>query len=242
MHRFLVTAVLVVSLGGLAACGAAQKQHAKLQKEGEEFRAELAELYVQKGAKEAAVPLLQRILAEHPDDSRSRVLYGVVLRDLGLYPQAERELRHVVDNADPRPDAHAALGILLDLTGRHDEALEHHQAAAKLAPGDASYRNNLGFSMLAAGDAEGAIAPLEAALALDPALPQSYANLGFAYGRAGRLDDAERTLKAGLGEAAALYDLALIHDELGDAERADELRSEAYAIDPDLRPIDEEAP
>lgn len=240
MHRFLVTAVLVV---GLVACGGAQKQHAKLQKEGEQFRAELAELYVAKGAKEAAVPLLQRILSDHPDDARSRVLYGTVLRDLGLYPQAERELRHVVDNVDDRPDAHAALGILLDLTGRHDEALEHHQAAAKLAPGDASYRNNLGFSLLAAGDAEGAIPPLETALALDPGLPQSYTNLGFAYGRAGRLDDAERTLRAGLGEAAALHDLALIHEERGELDRADDLRAQAYALDPDLRPMsDEEAP
>lgn len=236
MRRSLVTLVLLVAAG----CGAAQKQHAKLQQEGEQFRAELAELYVEKGALQAAVPLLQRILAEHPDDLRSRVLYGTVLRDLGLYPQAERELRYALEQDDDRADAHAALAILLDLTGRHDEALPSHQRAAKLAPGDASYQNNLGFSLLTAGDAEGAIAPLELALALDPALPQSYANLGFAYGRAGRLDDAERTFRAGLGEAAALYDLALIHDERGELARADELRAEAYAIDPDLRPLEDE--
>ncbi len=241
MRRSLVTVVLVLAAAA-AGCGAAQKQHAKLQKEGEQFRAELAELYVDKGAMQAAVPLLQRILAEHPDDHRSRVLYGTVLRDLGLYPQAERELSYVVEHDDTRADAHAALGILLDLTGRHDDALDHHRAATKLAPGDATYRNNLGFSLLAAGDAEGAIAPLEAALSLDPGLPQSYANLGFAYGRAGRLEHAERTLRAGLGKAAALYDLALIHDERGEAELADALRDEAYAIDPDLRPIEEVSP
>lgn len=241
MRRMLVSVVLVVTAAA-AGCGAAQRQHAKMQREGEQFRAELAELYVDKGAKQAAVPLLQRILADHPDDLRSRVLYGTVLRDLGLYPQAERELTYAIAQDASRADAHAALGILLDLTGRHDDALAEHQLAARLAPGDASYRNNLGFSLLSAGDAEGAIAPLEAALALDPGLPQSYANLGFAYGRAGRLDDAERTFKAGLGEAAALYDLALIHDERGELARADELRAEAYAIDPDLRPIEEATP
>lgn len=237
MQRSLVTLVLLAAAG----CGAAQKQHAKMQREGEQFRAELAALYVEKGANQAAVPLLQRILAEHPEDHGSRVLYGSVLRDLGLYPQSERELRYVIAQDDSRADAHAALGILLDLTDRHDDALVEHRSAAELAPADASYRNNLGFSLLSGGDAEGAIAPLEAALALDPGLPQSYANLGFAYGRAGRLDDAERTFKAGLGEAAALYDLALVHDERGELDTAEALRAEAYAIDPDLRPLSEES-
>ena len=86
------------------------------------------------------------------------------------------------------------------------------------------------------GEPERAIAPLEAALALDPGLPQAYANLGFAYGRAGRLDDAARTFRAGLGEAAALVDLAVLHDERNEPTEARALRERAYALDPDLRP------
>lgn len=233
MRRLLVT-IVPVALLLLGAC-AARRHHATIQKEGESFRYELAELYVQKGAREAALPLLKRILAEDPGHLRARVLHGSVLRDLGLYPQAERELRHALERDDTRADAHAALAILLDLTGRHDDALDHHRRAAALAPGIADFRNNLGFSLLSGGDAEAAIAPLEAALALDPGLPHAYANLGFAYGRAGRFDDAERTFRAGLGEAAALYNLALILDERGDPAAA-ELRERAFALEPDLRP------
>jgi Flp pilus assembly protein TadD len=232
MRSFLVTVVLIFAAVG---CGAAARHHKTMQAEGEAFRYELAELYVAKGASEAAIPLLQRILGEHPDDPRARVLYGTVLRDQGLLPQAEGQLREALKISADRADAHAALAILLDLTDRHGEALRHHKRAAKLEPGNASYRNNLGFSLLSAGKAEDAIGPLEAALELDPGLPQAYANLGFAYGRAGRLDDAERTLRSGLGEAAALYDLALIRDERGEADEADALRLRAYAIDPDLR-------
>jgi tetratricopeptide (TPR) repeat protein len=235
MHRFLVSLVLTLSVG----CAAA-RHHATMQAQGESFRYELAELYVAKGASEAAVPLLQRILAEHPEDPRAHVLYGTVLRDQGLLPQAEAQLRAALKISAARADAHAALAILLDLTDRHAEALRHHRRAARLEPGNAAYRNNLGFSLLSAGEAEDAIGPLEQALALDPGLPQAYANLGFAYGRAGRLDDAERTLRSGLGEAAALYDLALIHDDRDEADQADALRERAYAIDPDLRP--EETP
>ncbi len=230
----LVAALLAATT--IAGCAGAQKRHAEMQKQGESLRIDLAELYVQKNARQAAVPLLQRILAERPLDVRARVLYGTVLRDLNLYPQAEAELRRALAIEANRSDAHAALAILLDLTGRHDEALKHHVLATRLAPGSADYRNNLGFSLLAAGDAEKAIPALEAALALDPGLSHAYANLGFAYGRAGRIEDAERTFRAGLGEAGALINLSLVHAERGDAETAAALRERAYLLSPDSRP------
>jgi Flp pilus assembly protein TadD len=224
----------------LVACGGAQKRQAEMQRQGESLRLELAELYVHKNARQAAVPLLQRILAERPLDVRARVLYGSVLRDLNLFPQAEAELRRALVIEQRRPDAHAAIAILLDLTGRHDEAMKHHTYAVKLAPGSAEFRNNLGFSLLAAGKPSDAIGPLEVALALDPALSHAYANLGFAYGRVGRLEEAERTFRAGLGEAAALIDMALVYEERGEADKASELRERAYLIAPDLRPLTSE--
>lgn len=227
--------VPIAVLAAVVGCGGARRHHATIQKQSDSLRVELAELYVQKGAREAAVLLLQRIIAERPTEVRPRVLYGCVLRDLGLYPQAEAELRRAVELEPRRADAHAALAILLDLTGRHDAALAHHRQAARLAPGVADYRNNLGFSLLAAGDAEGAIAPLEQALALDPGLAHAYANLGFAYGKVGRLADAERTFRAGIGEAGALLNLALVHEQHGDATAAAALRERAYALAPDLR-------
>jgi Tfp pilus assembly protein PilF len=241
MARSLSSTVPTLLAGLLAAitlvgCGAAQKRHAEMQQQGESLRIELAELYVQKNARQAAIPLLQRIIAERPLEVRARILYGTVLRDLGLYPQAEAELRRALQIEANRSDAHAAIAILLDLTGRHDEALKHHVLATRLAPGSADYRNNLGFSLLAAGEAGKAIAPLEAALALDPGLAHAYANLGFAYGRAGRLDDAERTFRAGLGEAGALINLSLVHAERGDAATAAALRERAYILSPDIRP------
>lgn len=240
MASLVRTVVPIVIAAMLVACGGAQRRQAEMQKQGESLRLELAELYVHKGARQAAVPLLQRIIGERPLDVRARVLYGSVLRDLSLYPQAEAELRRALQIEARRPDAHAAIAILLDLTGRHAEAVKHHTYAVRLAPGNAEYRNNLGFSHLAAGKPEDAIAPLEAALALDPGLSHAYANLGFAYGRVGRLEDAERTFRAGLGEAGALIDLALVYEERGAADKAAELRERAYLIAPDLRPTTSE--
>lgn len=214
-------------------CGAANKHHKQIAKESESLRSELAELYVAKGAREAALPLLQKIIAEQPKNVRARVLYGSVLRDAGLFPQAEAQLRAALALDERRADAHAALAILLDLTARHKLALPHHLRATKLAPGVADYRNNLGFSLLSAGKPAAAIAPLEAALALDPSVGQAYANLGFAYGYAGRFTDAERAFRAGLGEVATLKNLAMLHDERGDHDSAAALRERAAALAPD---------
>jgi Flp pilus assembly protein TadD len=231
VRRFVlaIAAAVLVSAG----CGA-QRQHRQMQQAGEELRFELAALYVQRGALQAAAPLLRRVIAETPRDPSARILYGAVLRDLGLYPQAEKELRFAIELDDQRADARGALAVLLDLTQRQAEALTHHHAAVTLAPGDARLRNNYGFSLYLAGRTDAAITHLERALALDPGLAQAHLNLGFAYGRAGRLDEAARAFRSAVPEAAALHDLALVHDERGDRDRAAELRAQASALDPDL--------
>lgn len=233
----IVPALFVVL--ALAACGAAQK-HRQIQQVGEGLRFELAALYVDKGAHQAAVPLLKKILAEKPDDVAARTLYGSVLRDMGLHLQAERELEYALDLQPDYAPAHAALGILYDITRQPERARPHHIQAVKLAPGHADYLNNLGFSMYLSGETDKAITVLERSLALDPGSPIAYNNLGFAYGRAGQIERAEATFRRALDEAAVLVNMALIHEEHGQADQAAELRARAYTIDPTLRPATEE--
>lgn len=219
----------------LVGCGAA-KQHNKIQTQGEALRFDLAALYVDKGVPQAAAPLLQKILAESPKDVRARIMYGVVLRDMDLYPQAERELRFAL-KLEPKSDAaHAAIGILYDLQRKPTRAKRHHIAAVRLSPGNAAYRNNLGFSLYLAGDIEGSISQLEQALAMDPSMTIAYNNLGFAYGRARKLDRAERVFRAALSEASTLLNMAMVHEDLGEFAQAMALRERAYDMDPDLRP------
>jgi Tfp pilus assembly protein PilF len=228
-----LTRVAMVAALFAVGCGAA-RQHAKIQQEGEALRFDLAALYVDKGVPQAAAPLLQKILAESPRDVRARVMYGVVLRDMDLYPQAERELRFAL-SIEPG-NAAAAIGILYDLQRKPEPAKRHHIAAVRLSPGDAAYRNNLGFSLYLAGDIPGAISQLEQALAMDPSLTIAYNNLGFAYGRAHQFDRAERVFRAALGEASTLLNMAMVHDDLGEHDEATALRERAYELDPDLRP------
>jgi tetratricopeptide (TPR) repeat protein len=233
----VATAATVIALGMWAlGCGGAAKHHAQIKQQGESFRYELAELYVDKGAPGAAIPLLQKILDEDANDVRARVLYGNILRDQGLYPQAEAQLRFALDLAPERADVHAGLGILYDLQRKQREALDHHRKAVLLAPRDAAFRNNLGFSLYISGQNVEAIAELERALALDPAMGIAYNNLGFAYGREGLFNRARTTFLSALGEAQALINMAIVYDDQGMYDEADTMREQAYAIDPDLRP------
>jgi protein O-GlcNAc transferase len=240
MARNLETIVPALVLGlALTACGAAQK-HRQIQQVGEGLRFELAALYVDKGAHQAAVPLLKKILSEKPDDVGARTLYGTVLRDMGLHLQAERELEYALDLEPAYAPAHAALGILFDITGQPERARPHHIQAVKLAPGQAEYLNNLGFSMYLAGETDRAIAALERSLALDPGLAIAYNNLGFAYGRAGQLERAEATFRRALDEPSVLVNMALVLDERGEDAEAAALRARAYTLNPTLAPANEE--
>lgn len=222
-----------------AGCGGVAKQHAKFQKIGESFRLDLAELYVDKGARKAAVPLLKKVLSDQPKNIKARVLYGCVLRDLGLHPQAERHLLFALRLSPRYAGVHASMGILRDLQRRHAEAIKYHVTAVRLAPRNAGYRNNLGFSLYLAGKLDSAIRHLERALAMDPGLMIAYNNLGFAYGKKRRYELAQRTFRAALGESSTLLNMALIYERTGDARKAVELRERAYALNPDLRPIAE---
>ena len=227
MTRLALVTVLLVGC-------ASQKHIQRTEADGDRLRLDLAETYVQKKAYVAAIPLLRRAVVEMPDDPHVRTLYGTVLREQGLYPQSEKELREALRLAAASAEAHAALGVLYDLMRRPVDAEREHRAALELAPRNASIWNNLGFCLYLAGRTDEAIVTLEKALALDPGLIVAYNNLGFAYGRSGRLGDAERSFRTAGGELAVLVNMAIIHDEHGDAETASRLRAEAKTKQPRL--------
>jgi Flp pilus assembly protein TadD len=227
----VTTVFLAVGCGGSA-------QRSKIENP-EELYLELAETYVAKGAKEAAVPLLRRILAERPRDTRARVLYASALRDLGLHSQALAEFRRVLRLDANFAAAHAGIAILYDLDDRGKLAIRHHRRAVALAPGHAQYHNNLGFSLYLQGETDEAITELERALALDPGLAVAYNNLGFAYGSKGELRKARRMFEAIAGEATVLLNMALVHDRRGHPRKARKLRRLAYKTAPELRPSPE---
>jgi Flp pilus assembly protein TadD len=192
---------------------------------------DLAETYVKKKAYGAAIPLLTREVQARPDSDQVHVLYATVLREQGLYPQAEAHFRAALRIAPTNARAWDGMGVLFDLMRRPDEAEQAHRKALDLAPQVAMFWNNLGFSLYVSHRNDEAIGALEKALALDPGLVIAYNNLGFAYGRRGDLKDAERCFRTAGGEENARLNLALVYDERGDAEAAARLRADVKNVE-----------
>jgi Flp pilus assembly protein TadD len=200
----------------------------------DEVRLELAQTLIDHGAHGTAMPILRDTLTRHPEDPRLHLLLGTVLRDRGVYDQAERELNLALKLKPGMAEAVDGLGILYDLKGDHDAAKKAHDDAIALAPQEPKYRNNLGFSRYLAGNHEEAVAAYQEALRLDPAARTVYVNLGFALAAQGKDDEALRMFRQSGTEAEALNNLGLAHELRGDAERARRLYHEALIHDPDL--------
>ncbi|BBO99459.1 tetratricopeptide repeat protein [Sulfuriferula nivalis] len=83
-----------------------------------------------------------------------------------------------------------AMGVAYQQMGRHADALEPMQRAAKLVPKDAEAHNNLGITLDALGRYEEAAASYRQALKINPTYAQAHSNLGAALHRLMRLDEA----------------------------------------------------
>lgn len=232
----------------LAGCGArstpAQEPPREPLSDGEMDSAitvQLAETLISSGAAANAVPLLRRALAREPDDARLHYLLGLVLRDRGVYAEAERELNLAIRLADTQKvetaPIYSGLGILYDISGRPLDARVAHEKATQRAPDVAQFQNNLGFSYYLAGDYDAAIKCYEHALSKSPNADRVYINLGFALAAKGDEAGAMRMFKQTLTHAEALNNLALAHElqksEAG-RERARALYRDALAADPGL--------
>jgi Tfp pilus assembly protein PilF len=102
----------------------------------------------QQGNVDAAQAMLTGLVTRRPDYSDARLRLAEVLWSRGD-AAAEAHLRAVLEKEPSRPEAHHALGLVLDGTGRSHEAQQHFLRAAELEPENEVYR--LTFESLASG-------------------------------------------------------------------------------------------
>jgi tetratricopeptide (TPR) repeat protein len=114
--------------------------------------------------------------------------------------------------AGESPLAHANLAEALTALGRHEEALGHYEAAARMQPESASAQTHWGVGLAALGDHASARARYDRALQLDPTHAPAHFNLGALLAAQGRVDEAA----ARYHEALRLRpDYAKAHSNLG---------------------------
>lgn len=135
-------------------------------------------------AAQRALALDERLAAAHA------VLGFVRLHSDWDWAGAETELRRALELEPQRTTSHLWYAILLEATGRSNEALTEARRAVELAPKDAPVRAGLGYRLYWARRYDEAVAELTAALELDPKLDTAHYFIGRARVQQGRYDEA----------------------------------------------------
>jgi predicted O-linked N-acetylglucosamine transferase (SPINDLY family) len=157
--------------------------------------------YYQQGKLTDAAECGRQALRSRPDDVPTRIVLGVVLRDLRQLTEAEACFRRALRTNEAHAELHAHLGLTLHHAGREVEARAAYERSLELAPNNASTCNNLGNTLKALGDLDLAERYYRQAIAIQPEFASAHNNLG-----------ALLVDRARYREAAAELTLATRHD------------------------------
>lgn len=200
-----------------------------------DFHRAVAYTLLRTGQVARAEPHIGYLRRTRPNDPEPRVLEARAYMQEELWPEAHRALGDALRLAPRYAPAHAQLGVLLDMQGRHAEAEREHRRAIALDAGSPAYRNNLGYALYLQGHWSAAVVAYQAALARGTGNRRVHNNLGFAYAKLGKIDLAARHFRRAGGRAETANNLGLVHEERGETVRAYDAFYEAAQADPDMR-------
>jgi Flp pilus assembly protein TadD len=158
------------------------------------------------GAHKAAADQFRRVLELQPGDGEAKRQLANTLISLDDIDSSIRLYQEVIaESGDHR--AFNGLGVALDMTGKHKQALAAYRAGLAKAPDDLSLKNNLALSMALAGN-YGNAAKVLRSVASDPrANARHRQNLALVYGLAGQETAAARVARVDLDGASVRRNL-----------------------------------
>lgn len=196
---------------------------------------DLVELFLSSNAYDAASPVASKLYHDHPTDPRPSYYLGVILRERGVFEEAERYFLEAIKRDASFALAYDALGVLYGMQNQLDRALAAHQRATEIDPNGAKFFHNLGFALTLSRSYPKAIKAYQKSITLAPNHKKTYVNLGMTYGVMGQYTEATRMFKQALSPADVWLNLGLIQERRGELKRAHESFDEALKIQPQLR-------
>lgn len=159
---------------------------------------ERAQSLARQGRDEEAAALLEKRVAEHPDDVPARRLLVRILGFTGNLPRARaqaEELARILGPGDPTP--YIELGHALELAHRYDEALAAYDEAAEAAPASPAGPREGGMRCARWGEVEDARPRLEEAIRRGATDAETWHVLGLVRLHLGDFAGAEEAYRAG---------------------------------------------
>lgn len=158
----------------------------------------------------------------------------------GLYKDAIKEYKKIIEIDPLYLKAYNGLGVSYDQLGYYSEAVESYQKALSINPELDYVLNNLGYSYLKQGNYEAAVQALEKAVVLNNSDKRIRGNLGLAYARGGQHEKAFEEFKSVGNETTADYNISSVHSENSSGSKTKDHYLQSNTITPPV--IQEEQP
>jgi Tfp pilus assembly protein PilF len=162
---------------------------------------------------------------------------AIVLQSLGLiylhakrHDEAESLLQRAIAEDPSLWRSHSGIGILADMRGEHQQAIESHDAALAVNPNDVSLRNNRGYSLYLAG--EYAEAAEDFTTAGIGGAERAWLNLGLVRARQKRYPEAVQMMSRAVDREVAFNDVGYIAMRQGDLGVAEIYFQKAIEVAP----------
>ncbi len=164
--------------------------------ENSEFRLALANLYVRDQRYDDAIKVLQDLLQKDPKSADLLLRLAETQRRKGDVNGAIETFRRASQAAPSDPRPLLQLGLLMDGTGRRDQAKPIYEQILKIQPDHPIALNNLAFIKAEEGqDLDEALTMAQRARQGMPSSPDVMDTLGWIYLKKNLSDDAIRTFK-----------------------------------------------
>ena len=142
-----------------------------------------------------AIKFYQYFINQGFKDHRVFSNYGVILRNIGRFKEAEISYRKAIELNPDIADTHYNLGIILSDLGRLKEAELSTRKAIEIKPDYAEAHLNLGNILRDLGKLKEAELSTRKAIELNPTLGETYFNLGNILKESSQLNEALYSFK-----------------------------------------------
>ncbi len=145
---------------------------------------------LQAGRIREAVPFLEAMAKNEPNNAQVLYNLGISYSELGQFDEAIIRLKRAVQIEPGHGHAWTGIGVAYERMGKRDQALEALQQAVEVAPDDGYAQRNLGGVLMSLGRTAEALPHLRRARKALPHDPRATFGLAAALAKTGRDDDA----------------------------------------------------
>lgn len=127
-----------------------------------------ADALAKAGEHDRAIAIIEKFLAQNPDNTEGQLLYARTLSWKGDYDKAIEVYGEVIKREPQNPEALAGYARVLSWKGDYERSVEAYGRSLDIAPGSSDARTGLARTLWWKGDSEGALKELSTILSKEP--------------------------------------------------------------------------